>query len=226
MKALYNIHNKAKPALLLMVVVVIILGSSFLEKSLMKDMNTSISSIYKDRLVPAAELFQINDLMYNKRLILEKYLLQPTAENAKLTKQQLAAHTTQINSIIQQFEATYLVAEESRSFNEFKVEMNRYNALEKKILTSGANKMVSAGAEKEMAQVFSHIRHELSLLSDIQIKVGEELVHSSEVTTGSARLLSNLQIAIVVIITLVVQQALFLDTHPLIPKNLKNFRLN
>ncbi|MDQ3292002.1 MAG: MCP four helix bundle domain-containing protein [Bacteroidota bacterium] len=226
MKFLYGIHRKAKPALLLMVVVAIILGSSFLEKSLMKDMNTSVSSIYKDRLIPASELFYINDLMYNKRLLLEKYLAQPTAENTKVTQNQLAAYSTQIDSIVRKFETTYLVAEESRSFKEFKAEMDQYNALEKTLLHSASGNAISAADQKEIAQVFSQIHHELFLLSAIQVKVGEELVHSSEATTGSARMLSNLQIAIVVIVTLVIQQALLLDSNPLIPKNLKNFRLN
>src|SRR5437870_4009016 len=104
MKYLYRIHRKAKPALLLMIVVAIILGSSFIEKSLIKDMNTSVSSIYKDRLIPASELFHLNDLMYNKRLILEKYLEQPSAENTLSTEQQLATYTSQIHSLIQKFE--------------------------------------------------------------------------------------------------------------------------
>ncbi len=226
MQFLYSIHRKAKPALLLMVVVAIILGSSFLEKSLFRDMNTSVSSIYKDRLIPTAELFHINDLMYNKRLLLDKYLLQPTPENAKSTEHQLAAYSSQINSLIQKFETTYLVDEESKTFQKFKVEMTRYNALEKSLLNSATNKAVSEANKVEIAEVFTQIHRELSLLSDIQIKVGEELVNSSEATSGSARILSNLQIAIVVIVTLVIQQALLMDSHPLIPKNLKNFRLN
>lgn len=228
MKAIYQIHHKAKPALLLMLVVGIILGSSFLEKRLFTDMNTSVSSIYKDRLIPATELFHINDLMYSKRLILEKYLGQPAAGNTKQVAQELAAHNAQINAIIKQFETTYLVDEESRSFGEFKVKMQRYNALEKKLLAASGNTTALAASkpEKEIAGVFKDIHQELVLLSNIQTKIGHELLNGSEAIKGSANLLSNLQIALILIITLVVHQALLTDTHPLIPKNLKNFRLN
>ncbi|PSR53594.1 hypothetical protein AHMF7605_08665 [Adhaeribacter arboris] len=226
MQYLYRIHRKAKPALLLLVVVAIILGSSFIEKSLIKDMNTSVSSIYKDRLIPASELFHLNDLMYNKRLILEKYLEQPSPENTLPTEQQLAIYTSQIHSLIQKFETTYLVDEENKTFQEFKENMNRYNTLEKKLLTHTDLATSAPASEKEIAGVFTQIHQKLVALSDIQVKVGEELVNSSEAANGSARILSNLQIAIVLIITLVIQQALLMDSNPLIPKNLKNFRLN
>ncbi|QNF31588.1 MCP four helix bundle domain-containing protein [Adhaeribacter swui] len=223
MKMLYKIHNKAKPALLLMVVVLIVLGSSFIEKSLMKDMNSSVSSIYKDRLIPASELFFMNDLMYNKRFILDQYLLHPSVEQKAATTRQLAAYTRQIDSTIQKFETTYLVDEESRRLQAFKANMNRYNALEQRLLS---NPPLSGRNTQEIAWIFKAIHQELVLLSDIQIKVGKELLHSSDAIQGNARILSNLQIAVIVIITLIVQQALLLDRHPLIPKNLKNFRLN
>jgi len=227
MKAIYQIHHKAKPAILLMVVVAIILGSSFLEKRLMKDMNTSVSSIYKDRLVPAAELFQINDLMYNKRLVLEKYLVQPSAANKEQATQELAAYNAQINTIVKQFETTYLVDEESRSFGEFKAKMQRYNALEKELLfTTGTLQPTTSIPAKEIVRVFKDIHQELVLLSSIQTKVGHDLLDGTEAIKGSASILSNLQIALIVIITLVVQQALLTDKHPLIPKNMQNFRLN
>ncbi len=224
MQLLYKIHHKTKPALLLMVVVLIVLGSSFLEKRFMHDMNSSVSSIYKDRLIPAAELFYMNDLMYNKRSILDQYLSQPTASQRKKTSQQLAVYTQQIDSTIQKFETTYLVAEEDRSLQKFKAKMNRYNALEQQLLSQSAT--MPQSANQEIAQIFKAIHRELVLLSDIQIKVGEELLHDSDAIQGNARILSNLQIAVIVIITLVVQQALLLDRHPLLPKNLKNFRLN
>ena len=70
MKWIYGLENKNKPAVLLLVIVITIVASNFLEKKCITDMSKSISSIYKDRLGPAAGLFQINDLMFTKRLLL------------------------------------------------------------------------------------------------------------------------------------------------------------
>lgn len=226
MKMIYSIHHKAKPALLLMVVVIIILGSTFLEKRLIKDMNTSVSSIYNDRLIPASELFHINDLMYSKRLLLEKYLWQPSPRNAQQVARQLAAYNAQIAASMKQFENTYLVAEESRSYLAFKTQMNRYNTLEKTLVSASGVMPLPDAAEQEIARVFKDVHRELVVLSNIQTKVGEELLDGSEALKGSASILSNLQIAIVLILTLVVQQALLMDSHPLIPKDLKNLGLN
>ncbi len=104
--------------------------------------------------------------------------------------------------------------------------MQRYNALEDKLLSAGKSLPGPVNPEKAISGLFKEVHQELVLLSDIQTKVGHELLNGSEAIKGSASILSNLQIALVLLITLVVQQALLTDRHPLIPKNLKSLGLN
>ncbi|MCR5886300.1 MCP four helix bundle domain-containing protein [Hymenobacter sp. J193] len=77
MPLLSRIHYKAKPIFLFLIVMLTILASSVLEKRLMRDLNTSVSSLYQDRLMPATGLFQLNDLMYAKQQLLAGYLASP-----------------------------------------------------------------------------------------------------------------------------------------------------
>jgi hypothetical protein len=226
MKWIYSIQQKSKTALLLMVVVVTIISCNFLEKKFFTDINKSVSSIYNDRLIPAAELFHANDIMYKKRLILEKYLINPAQQDYRAVKQQLATHNAQIDSIILAFGASYLVDEESNRLHHFKTSVDRYNHLENIYLAKAQALVLPPDTyESQMGPLFKAIHEDLVLMSSIQTSVGKELLNGSRTISGSANLISNLQTAMVVVIMLVVY-ALLLSSRSLIPKNLKDFRLN
>jgi hypothetical protein len=224
MKWIYSIQQKSKTAILLMVVVTTIMGCNFLVNKFFTDINKSVSSIYNDRLVPATELFHANDIMYKKRLILEKYLMSPAQQDNSAVKQQLTAYNTQIDSIVRAYEATYLVDEESTSLHHFKKTVQQYNQLENAYLAS-ANNVTPDTYEKNLGPLFKAIHQDLVQLSSIQTSVGKDLFNGSKTITSGANLISNLQMAIVVIIMVVVY-TLLLTSRSLIPKNLKDFRLN
>ncbi len=225
MKIYKNIRPRFKMALLLMVIVLIILGGSFWEKQLLTSMNNSLASIYTDRLVPTSELFHLNDLMYSKRMALEKHLAAPTAPPAAV-KQELSQYNRQIDSLISAYESTYLVEAETHSIGNFKAKLKQYNALEQQIISAEQPVLPETSSKKQLASIFTGIHQELVFLSNIQVEVGNELLNGSKAINGNAGLLSNLQIALVLIITLAVLQVLIMENHPLIPKNLGNFRLN
>src|SRR5688500_17550119 len=117
MKWVYRIQNRTRMALMFLVVVLVLLGCSFLEKIFITDLSHSVSSIYKDRLIPATELFHINDLMHERRLLLVKLEHQPANRDA--IGQQLAHHHSRIDSILHEYEKTFLVAEESQILVDF-----------------------------------------------------------------------------------------------------------
>jgi hypothetical protein len=224
MNPLRRIHHKAKPTLLFLIVLLVVLGSSVLEKRFMRAMNTSVSSLYQDRLLPAAGLFGLNDLMYSKRQLLDQYLLRPSAARRRYAQVQLAGHNVRIDSIISGYEATYLVSEETQVFRDFKARLARYNALEKQLLTAAGP--ASTAPTAELTRQFDHIHADLARLNQIQLRVGQELSRGSSAIEGNATLLSNIQIVLLILFTLAIQRALVLDKHPLVPNSLKNFRLN
>lgn len=224
MNWIYNIRPKYKTALLLLVVVATIMGCNFFVKKFFTDINKTVSSIYNDRLIPAAELFHANDIMYKKRLALEKYLVNPAQQPYSTVKSQLAAHNSQIDSIILAFETSYLVDEESTSLNHFKKCVQQYNQIEE-IYLAKATELSPDAYEKTLDPLFKDIHADLVQLSSIQTSVGKDLLNGSKVSSSGATLISNLQMGIVVIIMVVVY-ALLITSRGLIPKNLKDFRLN
>jgi hypothetical protein len=225
MKWMYGMEEKNKPAILLLVIVITIVASNVLEKKFMTDMGKSISSIYKDRLVPSAGLFHINDLMFTKRLLLEEYLLDPDEQSRQEVSRQLQICNARIDSLLRAYELTYLVEEEGRKLKDFKGMMRTYNGREALYLSGSPAQEHLRSYTTGMGPLFKQMHGELMSLSRIQTAEGRALLEDSQVITGNASLISNLQIAMVVVIALAVQ-ALLRNSRSLIPKNLQNFRLN
>lgn len=221
MRWMYAIRYKAGAALLLAVIVLVILAGSFWERSLFTTINNSFLSIYKDRLIPAAEMFHVNDLMYNKRLLLEKHLSED-ADNKNCLQTQLTDLNTKIDSIIAAFETTHLVDEESGALEHLKNRIDEYNRLEQLYLTESFS---DTEYQQKIIPVFEAVNHDIIRLSNIQTQVGQQLLRGSETAFGSASLVNYLQIGMVVIIALLIQ-ALLLTSRSTIPKKPQNFHLN
>lgn len=225
MKWMYGMEGKNTPALLLLVIVITIMISNFLEKKFINDMGKSMSSIYQDRLVPAAGLFQINDLMFTRRLMLEEYLLTPGLHRQEAVSRQLGRYNARIDSLIRAYESTYLVEEESRQLKNFKQKVHQYRVLESLYLSGVRSENQWQDYAREIGPLFKGMHEELMALSHIQTVEGAQLLEGSRAITGKADLISNVQIALVVVIALAVQ-ALLRRSRVLIPKKLQNFRLN
>ncbi|MGV3503884.1 MAG: MCP four helix bundle domain-containing protein [Adhaeribacter sp.] len=225
MKWMYGMEGRNTPAVLMLIIVVTILISNFLEKKFMTDMGKSLSSIYQDRLVPAAGLFQINDLMFTRRLTLEEYLLKPEPQRRDQVSRELGRHSARIDSLIRAYEATYLVAEESRQLGNFKQKVHQYRALESRYLSGTLPENQWQNFAREIGPLFKQMHGELMALSHIQTVEGAHLLEGSRAITGKADLIGNLQIALVVVIVLAVQ-ALLRRSRALWTKKMQNFRLN
>jgi hypothetical protein len=225
MKWMFGKEEKRKPALVLLVIIIAIVASNFLEKKFITDMSRSISSIYEDRLVPAAGLFQINDLMFTKRLVLEEYLLNPDPQHREEAGRELALCNARIDSLILAYEATYLVAEETRALKDFKHKVRAYNVLEALYLSGGPEKSQVQNYAREIGPVFKELHGELMSLSRIQTAEGRQLLEGSRVISGQFSMISNLQIALVVVTALAIQ-ALLRRSRILVPTKLPDFRLN
>ncbi len=223
MNLLSRIHDKARPIAAFLLVMVVVLGSSLVERRLMSRVSTSVASLYQDRLLPATGLFALNDLLYAKQQLLEMYSVA-SAANRPRTRSQLAGHNQQIGAIIKLHQATYLVTEEKKVLRTFEARLGRCNALEAQLLASDTGP--TAAQLSAINQQFQRLHVDLSQLNQIQQQVGQQLSQSSRTTEGTAELLSTFTIALLLVFTLAIQYSLLASRHPLVPKNMQNFRLN
>ena len=74
MKNLYKItpKNRWRIILGLSVVLLLIFLTSLFENKQLKEINESFGSLYKDRLIPASEIYQINTYFTQKSFVLEE----------------------------------------------------------------------------------------------------------------------------------------------------------
>lgn len=221
MKWFFNIPQKFKTSILLMVIVITVLSTSFWGNTMVLKINESFSSIYKDRLLPANELFHMSDLFYQKRLLMQEYVKNPhTINNTHTT---LAEKNKQIDSILHDYEQTYLVSEESKSLIDLKGKIGELSIAENRLLQDQEN--LSQQLEQEIIPLFDEIRLELITLSKIQTTVGKELLNGSESFKANASFIHYCQLAMLLIIMIIIQGIIF-SAKSIIPKKPQNFNLN
>lgn len=175
----------------------------------MASMNDSFCSIYADRLLPATYIFQLTDHLYRKRLILEHQLHHHDTLEAKEAQRQVMIHNKAMDTLIADFEATYLVKAEGQLLSTFKQQLKDYNRLEKGLLEAAQLQQPSEKDRTSLNALFDVTRNELTQLSQLQIDVGRAMRDDSLRLLASTKVLTMLEAALIVIIALVIQALVF-----------------
>jgi hypothetical protein len=207
MKWSFVIQQKIKAALLLSGIMVLIVLSTFLSRSNINDIDKSFSSIYKDRLIPAVDMVYLIENLYTKRLLVEKHLIATTNSTPAEIKALLKTKNQSIDSLIRNYEKTFLIAEEAKSLHAFKNQITKYALLENRILHLSESGNKDAGNELfngKGSQTFQHAITYLNELTNIQYTEGQSLVKESKTESSQFNLISSLQIAVAIIIGLMI----------------------
>lgn len=199
MKAIFSIGPKLKIALSLLMLIVILMCGVLLERSFFSRVNEASTSIYNDRLVPSTAVYHLSDHITQRQFIVEEFVLS-YPEASPVAGHKLFVHQQQTDSIITAFEKTYLVKKESKSLEALKKYLADYRKVETELLTTGDPEKLEA-----THYLYSDIRSELMKLSQIQTRVGQELLDETHSITSNANRLSQLQVVALIIACLVIQ---------------------
>lgn len=208
-KLFYSLVNRTKIAVLLAVILVVVLAKNIWEKQSIENINQSFSSIYNDRLLPATYIFKITKHLYQKHLLLKEDNLVG-----------LDFHSKQIDSLLTDFENTNLVAQEKIILSKLKKNLELYNKLELKAISYKENTN-----QTELIKRFNLVLNELEALSKIQTTVGNDLRNETNQRVANSSVLSELEIAILVVLGLIIQVLIFVSktAHP---KTIQKHHLN
>jgi hypothetical protein len=218
-----GLRQRIKSAMLLVAIFGVIILSNVWEKSSMTDLNENFSSIYEDRLLPATYIFHLTDKLYEKRLALEHLADNPIG-HVNEVEGQLFRYNEAIDTLVSNFKATYLVAEESASLQRFVQAYDHYNAEEQDVIEK-----IKKGDEVQsellaLESTFYSTKKELTKLSSIQTNIGKDLTTGSEHKFASVSLMNTFEITLMVILAFVIE-FLVLGTREL-PPNPKKYKLN
>ncbi len=212
MKELYSIRpgKRRKLILILAVFFFIFLGTEFIEKKYMQQINHDFSSLYEDRLIPASQLYEMSELLHEKQFIFElleenEFRFTP-ANIAKVEKE-----NRQFEEILTKYETTYLVEEEEQYLNGFKTDLNAYLKVEKEILFHLENQNYSTAQlliHSEGRELYNQANAKLHKLAQIQPKIGKELLAHYQSSFGSSSALYYFKVALTLIIGLLILRIL------------------
>lgn len=202
MKQSVSTHSPLRLTVLVLSLLGLILTSIFLTRRSVHQIQEASASIYKDRLVPTAIIAQLSARVYQKRLVLETYVLGKTKRNASSVGSTLNRVNRQVDSLLTEFGQTKLTRREADRFNRLKQRLTVYNQLEGELTTNlsdapKAQAVLFAGTGNT---AFGQITQTLAELSTIQLTVGEELVDQSRGQTNYLYVLTALQIGLVLVV--------------------------
>lgn len=226
MKWTFVIQQKIRAALVLGGIMALIIFFTFKEKKNINGLKHSVTSIYKDRLVPATDIFYLSEHLYNKRFLTERLLMSDLTDLAAFQSES-KDFNHKINALIAKFEQTYLVDEESQSLKELKRSFTRYVAIERRMLTllqNGSTPEARKLYQYQGQPLLQHTSSVLSKLARIQTTVGSELIKDSDGKVASSAMISDLLIVLSIITGLVLIAMVF--SNRLVEGREKNFHWN
>lgn len=193
--------NKIKLATLLAVLMGGIILSNFFEKRMLKNNRKSIESIYADRLQPATDLFEMRQLIANRIYVLEQ-VVNKKVYSEDLLHQELDLIDKNFALILSRYEKTYLVPEEKVFIKLLKSEILKLDQLSKEVINN-KNQITIESLEK-LKPISDELNKDLSELSKVQSKVGEEILEAYLQDVSYANVLNTIQIMLAIIIGIIV----------------------
>lgn len=211
-----NRQAAARLAIVLLVMVATILIGKEWEDVHIESLRDDCSSLFQDRLVPAATLFKLNDEFHSKRATLDDYLDGQTNESEKPIDYRLGQHDAAISAGLKEIEGTYLVAEESRRLGELRTRFSEYMQLESEYL-GRHRKGEEVSYDPTMREAFLRVHEELLGLIKVQEEVGLQLNQHSVASAARVTTLLHLQLSVTFILG-IIGCALAMGLTPVRPK--------
>jgi len=198
----HTIKQKSKIAIFLFGVMACTLLIRILEDKSIKEMNNAFVSMYNDRLIPATDLFYIAENLYAKRYLLENRQEKASEPTIDLIKK-LGVHDANINALIAKYEKTFLTPQEKKYLRELKFQLEANTKIENKLLI---NRTMVSDEEfaKQTTASFNSITKKLTDLTQLQRKVGEELIKNSNYVASGSNFYSNIQFALAILIGILI----------------------
>ncbi|MBS1745673.1 MAG: MCP four helix bundle domain-containing protein [Bacteroidetes bacterium] len=184
MRWAYQVKDKMKVVAVLMLIIILILANNMVNRKTFSNLNQSIASIYKDRLMPATYIFQLTDHLYQKRLLNDDDVQSNTLPT------NLQQHDAAIKKIISTYETTYITKSEKEQWAAFKSGLQQYNALSKAPVKD----------KTAMNNSFNKVLQSLNALSELQASEGNALFKTSSININGTVITSQLEIALLIIL--------------------------
>lgn len=192
-----TILQRIHVGLILAIAFLLVLGSNRLDKKHFSTVQTTVNSVYKDRVVVQDLIYQLTNMFHDKemRFVLEDDFSTVTKENQKIEELLLA------------FGATKLTTNEYNVLNELNVLFEKLRVLENKVLDSYDN--LQGGVGVIAGKTLEEMEQKLDALAKIQLEQSGQLTQLSNKSLGMNFLLSNLEVGFLILLGIVMLGLIF-----------------
>jgi Four helix bundle sensory module for signal transduction len=186
-------------------VVIIIMIVSLVGITGINRMAEDVNALYYDRLYPAVEMAQITEKLYENRLFLEENLNTEELETQQELIMGITKNNKKIDSLISKYAESHLVDDENKNLLIYRTEISKYRHLEKEIImlsktdVEGAKMLFS----KESSEEFRNMIEPIHKMTNIQLKIGQELKEDSLSEAKGIRLALYLSMGIILVLFIV-----------------------
>ncbi|UPZ35580.1 MCP four helix bundle domain-containing protein [Sphingobacterium sp. PCS056] len=201
----FTVKNKIKVAMLFFSVLCLVMLTNIQEQRLVKRINESVTSLYSDRLVVGDYIHKLSNRMDKLLILLSTANFSPKEVHSELKK------IDQLNTL---YEKTVLTDKENINFNKFKIYIQQ--------ITQNFN----ATDHAQAIEISKYARQTLETLSSIQVEEGKVKLDEVLSMTSTSRLMSYIEIVILIVIAVLIQILVFSAKVDMGAKVPKDHRLN
>jgi hypothetical protein len=220
MKWAFTIQQKVKAALMLGVVFLMVFAKNWFDERNVAKLGNSFASVYEDRLLVESYIYQLSDHLYQKKIMLDNC---SAAENLMHLQTKIETHNAAIDQLVLDYGKTKLTPSETTSFSAFKENIGAIKNLESTFLeVARTGKLTSP---TELNKRYGLAVKNLHELSQIQVTEGKILNDKSKQIIAGSSILTQLELAILIGIGLLIQGLIF-AARSAVPRKTQNFSLN
>lgn len=220
MKWFINLRQRNKIALLFAFVFALILVKNALDKKQVTDLGKTFSAVYEDRLLAESYIYRISDQLYREKLQFDKAYKKGDAgffENAPFAEA--------ITSLVADFDKTRLTEEESRVFKSLKFSISHLHILQELVNDDMKQGVQNQSNKQQLDDHFDHTLSCLNALSEIQVREGKGLNESSMKIVAGNAILTQFELAFLVIVGILIQTLIF-ASRGILPGKVVDHTLN
>lgn len=224
-KGLLSGRQKLKLMLVMIVMAGLLFLANVFEKAQMTSMDESFLSIYRDRLVPAVSIFEIQDRLYRKRELLREMLQSGAKEQVQ---KGIDSCNTEIAALLTDYKKTYFSGKETDRLREFESNLGQYDLVETntlRLVDSGNLPEAVRNYQENAGTSFRTAILKLSELTHIQSDIGKGMLSDSKKTMANFLVLSNLETVLIVIFS-VIAHVLIYTRQVMVRRRMEPFNMN
>ena len=192
--------RKISGFLIIGALLVMLYGKNLLERQSFRSVSSTLSDVYKDRLLVESYIFQISEKLFTIQKLVDHCTINFDYSKAVL---EISKEEQEILKIVAAFEATQLTEQEATLLTDFKRIIEKDLSIKSYQLLYNDSSGVNEAQVKVYDQKIARAQQDLDKLSAIQLEEGGKLVSKAKTLINRSQIWAQFELALLLIFILV-----------------------